>query len=67
MFGVRKRGAEENALEVKLVVGGEKVVRCFRSLHCRPATLDTRETEAKRADMKNTHKVVICRIGPHSG
>ena len=66
MFGVRKRGAEEKALEVKLV-GGEKVARCFWSLHCRPATLDTRETEAKRADMKNTHKVVICRIGPHSG
>lgn len=67
MFGVRKRGDEEIALEVSLV-GVEKVV-C--SLHCRrPAALDMRESEAKRADMKNTrthtHKVVIFGIGTHS-
>ena len=65
MFGVRKWGDEEIALEVSLV-GVEKVVW---SLHCRrPATLDMRESEAKRADMKNTHahKVVIFGIGTHS-
>jgi hypothetical protein len=51
VFVVRKREDEEIALEVSFLVVEKEVW----SLHCRrPATLDMRETEAKRADMKNT-------------
>jgi hypothetical protein len=62
VFVVRKRGVEENALEVRFFVGEKEVC----SLQCRrPATLDMRETEAKRADMEVTQGGYLL-TGTHS-